>query len=97
VERPRERYTARWLRADSVASGAGVADVLALTPKDASVPYHDAAVWVSRGSGLLARIEITERSGQRRIVVLRSVVVNTPVPAREFTFVPPAGARVVDQ
>jgi outer membrane lipoprotein carrier protein len=102
VERPRERYAARWLRADSLAwggggRGAGIADVLALTPKDASVPYRDAVVWVSRGSGLLARIEITERSGQRRVVVLRNVVVNTRVPGREFTFVPPAGARVVDQ
>ncbi|PYP70768.1 MAG: hypothetical protein DMD41_14145, partial [Gemmatimonadetes bacterium] len=37
VERPRERYAARWLRADSLAS-ASVVDVLALTPKDASVP-----------------------------------------------------------
>ena len=97
VERPRERYAARWLRADSLPWGTGVADVLALTPKDASVPYRDAVVWVSRGSGLLARIEITERSGQRRVVVLRKLAVNTPVPAREFTFVPPAGARVVDQ
>ena len=97
VERPRERYAARWLRADSLPWGTGVADVLALTPKDASVPYRDAVVWVSRGSGLLARIEITERSGQRRVVVLRNVVVNTRVPGREFTFVPPAGARVVDQ
>jgi outer membrane lipoprotein carrier protein len=97
VERPRQRYAARWLRADSLASGASVADVLALTPKDASVPYRDAAVWVSRGSGLLGRIEITERSGQRRVVVLRNVVVNTRLPALEFTFAPPAGARVVDQ
>jgi outer membrane lipoprotein carrier protein len=97
VERPRERYAARWLRADSLASGAGLADVLALTPKDASVPYREAAVWVCRGSGLLARIEISETSGQRRVVVLRNLGVNTRVPAREFTFAPPAGARVVNQ
>jgi len=97
VERPRERYAARWLRADSLGSGPSVADVLALTPKDARVPYREALVWVSRDTGLLARIEITERSGQRRVVVLRNVRVNGRVPAREFTFAPPAGARVVDQ
>jgi len=95
VERPRERYAARWLRADSLAS-ASVVDVLALTPKDASVPYREAIVWVTRGSGLLARIEITETSGQRRVVVLRNLRVNGRVAAREFTFAPPAGARVVD-
>jgi len=95
VERPRERYAARWLRADSLAS-ASVVDVLALTPKDASVPYREAIVWVTRGSGLLGRIEITETSGQRRVVVLRNLRVNGRVAAREFTFAPPAGARVVD-
>jgi len=97
VERPRERYAARWLRADSLASDASIVDVLALTPKNPSAPYRDAAVWVSRGSGLLGRIEITEGSGQRRVVVLRNVRVNARVPAREFTFAPPPGARVVDQ
>ncbi len=97
VERPRERYTARWLRADSLASGASIADVLALTPKDASVPYREAVVWVSRDTGLLARIELDETSGQRRVVVLRNLRVNARVPAREFTFAPPAGSRVVDQ
>ncbi len=96
VERPRERYAARWLRADSV-SGASIADVLALTPKDASVPYREAVVWVSRDTGLLARIELAETSGQRRVVVLRNLRVNARVPAREFTFAPPAGSRVVDQ
>jgi outer membrane lipoprotein-sorting protein len=97
VERPRERYAARWLRADSLASDASIVDVLALTPKNPSAPYRDAAVWVSRGSGLLGRIEINEGSGQRRVVVLRNVRVNARVPAREFTFAPPPGARVVDQ
>jgi outer membrane lipoprotein carrier protein len=97
VERPRERYAARWLRADSLAATGDVADVLALTPRGTGVPYRDAVVWVSRGSGLLARIEINETSGQRRVVVLRNVRVNGAVPAREFSFVPSAGSRVVDQ
>src|SRR5713226_1237856 len=48
VERPRERYAARWLRADSLAPDASIVDVLALTPKNPSAPYRDAAVWVSR-------------------------------------------------
>ena len=95
VERPRERYTARWVRADS--TEAGWVDVVALTPRDRSAPYSGAAVWVARADGLVRRVEISETSGQERVVVLRNLHVNTAVPAREFSFVPASGIRVVDQ
>ena len=95
VERPRERYQARYLRADSLDSS--VVDGVALVPNDPDAPYGEAVIWVHRGDGLLRRIEITDRSGQRRVVILRSVVANATVPRGEFTFSPPAGVRVVDQ
>jgi chaperone LolA len=95
VERPRARYTARYLRGDSLTDGA--ADVIALVPKDPVLPYTDAVIWVDRDDGLLRRIEIVEVSGQRRTVMLRNVRVNRGVPTREVTFSPPAGSRVVDQ
>ena len=56
VERPRERYRARYVRADS--TGAGWADVVALTPRDSSLPYYGAMLWVGRTDGLVRRIEI---------------------------------------
>ncbi len=96
VERPRERYTARYVRADSLREG-GVADVVALTPVAPDQPYREAVVWVSRADGLVRRLEITETSGQRRTVILRHLAVNADVPDREFGFAPPAGVRVVDQ
>lgn len=95
VERPRERYRARWLRADSL--GSGVADVVHLTPLDPAAPYREATVWVDRGDALVRRIEIVEASGQLRAVRLTTVERNAAVPARELSFSPPAGARVVDQ
>ena len=95
ARRPRERYVARYLRAESVAGA--LTDVIALVPRDTTLPYRDAVVWVRRDSGLLARIELMETSGQRRVVMLRNVRINAGVPAREFTFSPPAGSRVVDQ
>jgi outer membrane lipoprotein carrier protein len=95
VEHPRERYTARYLRADSLATG--VADVVALVPRERDQPYNEAVIWVDRGTGLVMRLEITEPSGQRRIVVLRKLATNGGVPGAEFTFSPPAGTRVVDQ
>ncbi len=95
VERPRERYRARYLRADSV--GGRMMDVVALVPRADDLPYSEAVVWIDRDNGLVRRIEIEESSGQRRTLVLDKVAVNRGVPGREFTFSPPAGLRVVDQ
>jgi outer membrane lipoprotein-sorting protein len=95
VEHPRERYTARYVRADSLADG--LADVVALKPQQEDQPYAAAVIWVGREDGLVRRLEITEASGQERTVVLRHLKVNGGVPGREVTFSPPAGVRVVDQ
>jgi len=95
VERPRERYRARYVRADS--AGGRVTDVVALVPRTTDLPYSEAVVWIDRKDGLVRRVEIAETSGQRRTLVLEKVAVNRGVPGREFTFSPPAGLRVVDQ
>jgi len=97
VERPRERYDARHVRADSLPDGGGPVDVIALTPRATDLPYSSATVWIARNDGLVRRIEIEETSGQRRTIILRNVRVNGAIPAREFRFSPPAGLQVVDQ
>lgn len=93
VEHPRERYRAKYIRMDSLATG--LADVIELVPRAAGAPYSEALVWVNRESGLLTRLEIVEASGQRREIALAILQVNAGVPQREFTFSPPAGVRVV--
>lgn len=95
VERPRERYDARYLRADSLPDGP--VDVIVLVPRSQDLPYSEAAVWISRKDGLVRRIDIVETSGQRRTIILQNVAVNRDLPSREFSFSPPAGLRVVDQ
>jgi len=95
VEQPRERYDARYVRADSLADGP--VDVIALKPHATDLPYSDATVWIARQDGLVRRIEIVETSGQRRIITLQHLTVNKPIPAREFRFSPKAGLQVVDQ
>jgi len=95
VEHPRERYTARYVRTDSTADG--TADGIVLTPRTQDLPYSEATVWIARGDGLVRRIDITENSGQRRTIVLRNLVVNRAITAREFRFSPTSGVRVVDQ
>jgi chaperone LolA len=95
VEHPRERYAAKYVRADSLPDG--IADVVTLTPKTQDYPYTEATVWISRRDGLVRRIDIVENSGQRRSIILRSIRVNQPISAREFTFSPTSALRVVDQ
>ena len=96
VEQPRERYTAQFVRADSLAE-AGPVDVIRLVPKGHEQPYSEATIWVGREDGLVHRVDIEESSGQGRSVILRTIRVNVGVPGREVTFSPPAGVRVVDQ
>ncbi|HVD87335.1 MAG TPA: outer membrane lipoprotein carrier protein LolA [Jatrophihabitantaceae bacterium] len=95
VERPRERYRARYVRSDSVAGR--VTDVVELVPKTDDLPYSKAVVWIDREDGLVRRVEIEETSWQHRTLVLAKLAVNRGVPGREFIFSPPAGLRVVDQ
>jgi len=95
VERPRERYRATYVRADTLATG--VADVLRLTPLERDWPYDEALIWVDRATALVTRLDIGESSGQRRVVILRNLKVNGGVPQREVTFSRPAGVRVVEQ
>jgi len=95
VGHPRERYDARYVRADSLSGGA--VDVITLTPHANDLGYSEATVWIDRKDGLVRRIDIVETSGQRRTIILRNLAINQVVPAREFRFSPPAGSRVVDQ
>jgi len=95
VEHPRERYSARYVRADSV--GGAAVDVIALTPRGQDLPCSQATVWIARQDGLVRRIDIVENSGQRRTITLQRLTVNGTVPTREFRFSPTSGVRVVDQ
>ena len=95
VERPRERYDARYVRSDSLPDGP--VDVIALKPRAPDLPYTDATVWLAKQDGLVRRMDIVESSGQQRMIVLRNLVVNRSIPAGEFRFSPPAGTQVVDQ
>src|SRR2546422_2642246 len=95
VEHPRERYSARYVRTDTLAGGA--VHGIALTPRAADLSYSEATVWIAKQDGLIRRIDIVENSGQRRTITLQHLTVNGAIPAREFRFSPTSGVRVVDQ
>jgi outer membrane lipoprotein carrier protein len=95
LTRPTERYQARYVRADAVA-GRGV-DVIALTPIDRSLPFTQAVVWIDQFDNLPRRLEIRERSGQQRTLVLTAVETNRRVSEATFRFEVPTGVRIIDQ
>src|SRR5437899_2950144 len=60
VEQPRERYTAHYVRADSLpdgggrgGGGGGPVDVIRLVPKRHDQPYSEATIWLGREDGLV--------------------------------------------
>lgn len=95
LDRPAERYESKYLRSDRL-DGRAV-DVVELVPAVPDMPFTRATVWLDREDGLPRRLEIEERSGQRRTLTLHKLRVNQPVAERTFTFPVPAGVRVVEQ
>jgi outer membrane lipoprotein carrier protein len=95
LDRPAERYQAKYLRSDRL-NGRPM-DVVELVPAVPDLPFERAVVWLDREDALPRRLEITERTGSTRTLTLSRVQVNRSVPDRTFTFEVPSGVRVVDQ
>ena len=95
LDKPAERYEAKYLREDKVGSRA--VDVVELTPAVPDLPFERAVIWLDRQDGLPRRLEITEKSGALRTLALSNLRVNGRVPDSTFEFKVPSGARVVDQ
>jgi outer membrane lipoprotein carrier protein len=95
LDRPAERYSNTYLRADTLDGRA--MDVIEMVPTVPDMPFTKATVWLDRRDALPRRIEIEETSGQRRTLTLHNLRLNPPVPGKTFTFEVPAGVRVIDQ
>jgi outer membrane lipoprotein-sorting protein len=95
LDRPAERYEAKFVREDKV--GSRPVDVVELAPAVPDLPFERATLWLDRQDGLPRRLEITEKSGAVRTLALSNLRVNRRVPESTFEFKVPSGARVVDQ
>lgn len=92
---PAERYRSTLVKSDAV--GGRGADVVALTPLDRNLPFTDAVVWLDQFDYLPRRLEVREKGGNRRTLILSSVETNRRVSANTFSFDVPSGVRIVDQ
>jgi outer membrane lipoprotein carrier protein len=95
LDKPAERYQAKYLREDKVGSRA--VDVVELTPAVPDLPFERAVIWLDRQDGLPRRLEITEKSGAERTLALSNLRVNRKIPDSTFEFQVPPAVRVVDQ
>jgi outer membrane lipoprotein carrier protein len=95
LDRPAERYRAKFLRTERV--NGRPTDVVELIPAVPDIPFSRAVIWIDQGDALPRRLEIQEKSGATRSLNLERIRVNQRVPAETFAFKVPAGARVVDQ
>ncbi len=95
LDRPAERYTPSYVRADVL--GGRSMDVVELVPAVPDLPFERAVVWLDRADGIPRRLEITEHSGATRTLTLSKVRTNQRVPDSTFEFDVPSGVRVVDQ
>jgi outer membrane lipoprotein-sorting protein len=95
LDRPTERYKARYIRNERL--GGRIMDVIELVPAVPDLPFEKAVIWLDRESALPRRLEIHEQSGATRTLDLSQIRVNEAVPAKTFTFKVPSGVRVVDQ
>ncbi len=94
LERPRDRFTISYVKAENV--GTRPADALAFVPKHPGGAYRRVVIWIDRTDSLPRQFEITEASGTVRRISFDRLQVNRPIPAASFTFRPPANARIID-
>ena len=92
VDRPLERYTATYIGVDSVAGF--VVDEVRMIPRVSGIPFRSVVISLS-ADGMLRKIALVEESGQRRVLVFDSVVVNGPIAPEELIFTVPRGTRIV--
>jgi len=95
LDRPAERYKATFVKDDEV--NGRTLDVVQLEPAVPDLPFERAVLWLDRQDGLPRKLDITEKSGSRRILSLTKVQVNRSLPDGTFKFDVPSGVRVVDQ
>jgi outer membrane lipoprotein carrier protein len=95
LKSPRKRYT---MSAAGIATVQGhAAHAVVLVPRDSTIPFSRATVWVDDEDGLIRQFEITDPNGLVRHVEITSLKPNAKPDADAFVFHVPAGVKVFDQ
>jgi len=95
LDRPAERYRVRFLRTEAV-SGRQT-DVVELLPKSDDIPFSKAILWLDHEDALPRKLEVRERGGMTRTLLLSNLRPNAPTTEKTFVFTVPRGTKIVDQ
>lgn len=95
LDRPSERYRIRYVRSEPV--NGRPTDVLDLVPLADDLPFRRALLWVDVEDALPRKLEVQEKGGLTRTLVLSDLRPNIAVGERTFRFDVPRGTRIVDQ
>ena len=95
LDKPAERYRASYRERSTIMNHA--VDVIDLDPKDPSLPFVRAAVWLDAETGLPRRVMLVERPGTIRVFTLWAFKLDQEFPRDTFTFAVPRGVTVVNQ
>jgi outer membrane lipoprotein carrier protein len=69
--------------------------VLEGTPKEPTPAYQKVLLYVDGATSQVRRVLVIDAQGNRNRFDFNNPLVNTPVPAVEFTFTPPSGTQIV--
>ncbi len=95
LDKPAERYDASY-RERTTLMGHPV-DVIDLIPRDESLPFTSAVVWLDTETGLPRRVTMVEPHRSTRSFTLWDFELDETLPRATFEFEVPRGVQIVDQ
>jgi outer membrane lipoprotein carrier protein len=72
------------------------AHIVVLMPRDPSLPFARARIWVDDRDALVRQFETEDANGVVRLVTIDDLRTNVPVQAAAFHFTPPPGVKIYD-
>jgi len=70
--------------------------IVQLIPKEKSVPFSAAKLWIDDADGLVRQFETVDANGSLRHVRVEKIELNVPASGHLFVFTPPAGVKVFE-
>lgn len=95
LDSPRTRFTVT--SSGTATLGGRATHAVTLVPKRQNPNFTSAKVWIDDADSSIRQFDIETASGLKRHVVITSFTPNPAISRASFRFVPPKGAKIVDQ
>jgi outer membrane lipoprotein carrier protein len=95
LDSPRTRFTVT--SSGTATLGGRSTHAVTLVPKRQNPNFTSAKVWIDDADSSIRQFDIETANGLKRHVVITSFTANPAISRASFRFVPPKGAKIVDQ